>query len=375
MTQTIERWTPVEVDSYARPVQVEDATRGLCGVELPNGKGLLTWSTGANARFAVVDSPEKWVEDDVVSSPQALTSFSSGTVFRVACGLVGSALIATIQRVVGTEGQVQLWQANSVLNPSSWTLRGNVQQLVLDGNASPPDPCMIAGVPVIYGGKWVLPGTSFANDIGSWSMRAGVWTSPNGVAGWSRVVNQGYATGGRFLNFQSGQVGIDPDGRLVWWSSTDAEGTVADSRHGWRSALNDPDTWTFKFRSLDDGAPGFVAFPIRVGGVTLVQQGSGVLRWSETDPSDFTNWTGAVGLWRADGGTSTAPARTMRAVVTSRGVYFFWLDRVSFISKRTLWRIGRIGMRTESLIVGAILMEDGTAILMEDGTAILMEDT
>lgn len=201
-------WTPVTPSILAEPVQFETVDRGLCGVELVDGRGLLVWSSGGNTRGAVTASPEDWLVNGSVASSDAFT-IAGNTSCSATCWVYRNNIYVNAYEVVGGNARSRIYKANSRTNPAAgWTGIGTAIQGVageVHGSSIP----FIAD-----DGTWTLvQPTSFFTGVSSDHTLRGAVSTDEGVT-WTVVFNPGDNSAAE--ESQSRQLAAANDGTITW---------------------------------------------------------------------------------------------------------------------------------------------------------------
>lgn len=202
--------------AYSIPVQ-QGSVSNLCPALTPEGRGVLSWvdySLGV-LRCAVLDDYDEMFSDNVVSSGEVRTIWSSGsrTIWAGCVAVIGDELLAFVTHYLAENGRVECYVANDPEDPTSWALRGTVL------NHTAPNPIASttvrqAGPPtVLPSGRWLLPVHSwltFATSV--LEDGVGLHVSDDDGATWSTEVSsrRGAVFGGS-AGPQSTTVGFEPD--------------------------------------------------------------------------------------------------------------------------------------------------------------------
>lgn len=329
-SQTAIGFTPSTPNSYATPVTVEDATGGLCGARMPNGKGCLAWPNSGGVHFAVVDSTDDFQVDNVV------TAGSIGSVVANGSGVVASSvfcldgdLFVIANARLSNRGTIKLYKANSPTAPTSWSLFTTIQDVASGPDYYFSDP-LSAGIPLrLDSGRWVLVQPVYENAPGVIAQAVSAWTSDNAGASFTRRVDYQHQY---ILNYTTGvaaQTARDPaTGYLYFWSGSDAGGVTyglalwrsTDAGTSW-SIVNAPGgAWFYEphlTSIVDDGSILYAA------GVQVDEN-----IWSLSTVADNVNDFVSTGQsWHGPG--HSANTKTFKAVVTPGEVYYFWYNRVA----------------------------------------------
>lgn len=349
-SQTLRGWVPKSPSSYARPVQDEDATAGLCGAELPNGTGILLWPNGGEIHCAIVSSPKQFIVDDVVPLADVRVVATPGTTIRGTCVFMANGgLYCIANEHVSNVCTIRLYTANSTSNPTSWS----ASTIYTDHAGGPVfgNPNGVGMPLVLDSGRWVFATKVYDGPTSDthYETRMGVWITDNDGSSWTRTLTYShpYPAFGR-VEFVSQELAIDPaTGYLFMCSGTSISGVTYQNAL-WRST-DSGSNWT-----IMDGDGGnyftaprlspFVDNGIKVYASVPPQTGLGDSTFSifEYDGSGtlFTDWTDSGETWAAPG--SGPDELTFRGVVTRKGVYFFTLDKVMYVAAGG-WHTGYTG--------------------------------
>lgn len=348
---TLPGWEPETPITYARPVQDEDATAGLCGCELPGGGGCLVWPNGNDIRWAIVSSPDDFVVDDVVPSGDMHTLVALGggvqqlhsSVF-VVDGVLYCLVVARISNV----GSIKLYEADDPDAPTSWSLKTTLQSVAAAGSKFGNNSGV--GVPLILdSGRWVLPCPIWDPGDGAsfYAQNAGIWISDNDGTSFTKQLEYSHPYPGfPRTEDQAKVIAQDPATGDLWFTSSTSVSFVAVQTALWRST-DDGTSWT-----LVDGdggnyatAPRFNPFVdnennIYAASMSLAAGGS--ISWGiyvyDGSGATFADWTYTGESWPAPG--SSPDERTFKAIVAGNGVYFFTLDQVMRVLAQPLWHWG-----------------------------------
>jgi hypothetical protein len=342
---TLLGWQPRTPATYAQPVQVESATAGLCGAEMPDGRGILVWPNGGDAKFAVVSSPARFLTNNVVGSGD-IGTITSGSVTRTSVFTIDGGVYAMVDRWQGSGGvwSLKIYSADNPSNPTTWTLAATVLQTnsagIIFGYTT-----WGAGIPLkLDSGRWVLcqgggevgvpPGGGASGTF------AHAFYSDNGAAGpWTRAMSYGHHLSGfPRTTWVSAQVVADPaaSGDLYFTSSAQSpnEGLL------WRSQNNGV-TWT-KYNS--GWTDSFILSPAIDNGTTAFALGTNDLYTPTGDPTNIKvvagGWT-AHTQWTAPGMSTERDTR--KAIIAGGDMYYFVRDQVA--KSPGGWFVGFIGQR------------------------------
>lgn len=338
-SQTLLGWVPRAPAAYYRPVQVEDATGGLTGAGMPDGRGILMWPNGGAAKFAVVASPQAWLADDIVDSGD-IGTIVSGSVRRTAVYNIDGGIYATVDIWTGSNWTLRIYSADNPSNPTTWSLEATVKTTNTPG-AIFGFQDWAAGIPIkLDSGRWVLAqaGGETAADP-AWlasGIFAHAWYSDGGAAGpWVHVLEYGhYVSGFTRTDYVSSQVVADPaaGGDLYFTSYA----LSPNQSLVWRSQ-DDGESWTF-YNSLAN-AVGRPLSPVIDNGVTAHALWNTNVYTPTGDPTDMqTGWT-AGPLWVAPGMSNDTYSR--RAIIAGSSVYYFAEDQVA-PGGGNPWTVGRV---------------------------------
>ncbi len=352
---TLGGWEADTPPGYARPVQDEDATLGLCGAELADGSGILMWPVDSGeVHFALVSSPDDFVVDDVVPSGDIQVAYDTGTPSggtvasppQSSVFVVDGELYSISVSRSGGVGNVDLWIADDPINPTSFSLLTNIQT----ADASSGDhfgSYMGAPIPLILdSGRWVLVGPRFSTEGLTfwWAQNVGAWYSDDDGATWTDVLNYQHVYFFTRTDTMSKQCARDPITGDLFFTSMATTSFVAVQTALWRST-DDGESWT-----LVDGDGGnydtdprlttFVDNESRVFAATMFLSGGPNWRIYEYDGSGttFDDFDDTGEQWLAAG--ATPDENTFKAVVAGYGVYFFTLDQVMRVLAQPLWHWG-----------------------------------
>lgn len=324
-------YRPKTPTSHARPVQVESAVGGICGARTPDGHGVLLWPRAGGAFCAVVDSPERFLVDNSVSTVRTVLATGSG-VRDTSVFTVGAGLYALVMARIGGIQTMRLYVANDANDPTSWSIRSTIQSVTEAGTVfSLPKS---AGIPLVLpSGRWVLfcPGWRDEGD----GTAARSWVSDDAGVSWTAGLNYAHtSTGLPFTEFVSAQTHQATSG-LYGVSGSDAGG-VAVGLALWRST-DSGTSWSMVDTGAYNTQPRLTAF----AGDLYAMVAQRV--YSATSPGTFAGWSDTGQQWVPAGDDADAQERerTRKAVSIGGSVFFFWTDRVA----RTLggWSVGFIG--------------------------------
>lgn len=346
---TLTGWQPVTPTFYARPVQVESATAGISGAAMPDGRGVLVWPNGGRARFAVVDSPQAFLIDDIVESGD-IGTIVTGSVVRTAVYNIDGEIYVTVVTWTGSFTTTVIYQADDPSDPSAgWTLAGTLQSDNTPGSFFGTLEWG-AGVPIkLPSGRWVMGCGGWEVGFPPSAPASGsfvhAYYSDGGAAGpWNRTLLYGHHLSGfPRLEWVNAQVAHDPaTGDLFHYSmsSTTNEYTIwrsQDSGGSWTqynssNGLTGAGSWQMSF-PLDNGT---YAYAIH-GGLILVGDGAnGALTSANVDTG---GWSDTGESWLAPG--MTGDLNTRKLLVVGSAVFAFTLDEVAKLASE--WFVGFVG--------------------------------
>lgn len=345
---TLRGWRPKTPTFYARPVQDEDATAGLCGAELPNGTGILLWPISGEIHCAIVSSPKQFVVDDVVPLADVRVVATPGATVRATCVFMANGgLYCIANEHVSNVHTTRLYTANSATNPTSWS-----SSVIYTAHAGGPvfgNPNGVGMPLVLDSGRWVFATKVYDGPVTDthYEVRMGVWVTDNDGGSWTRTLTYShpYPAFGR-VEFVSQNMAHDPATGDLFFCSGTSISFVEYQNALWQST-DDGDTWT-----IVDGDGGnyftdprlspFVDNGITVYAAAPPQTGLGDTTFSifEGAGDQFTDWVDTGESWPAPG--SGPDELTFRGVVTRKAVYFFTLDRVMRVAGGG-WHTGYTG--------------------------------
>lgn len=333
-------WSPFTPNSYATPVQVEDATGGLCGAELPDGRGILVWPNGNNIRFAIVDSPLSFIVDDVVPAEDIQTAVAMADVVyhRTAVYMANGGLYITsvVRRYVGgvIYGFTTIYKANSPTNPSSWSLHCTLQTDSAQGAQFASSHG--AGIPLILeSGRWVLINPIFEGSLGTfpqfWAMYVGGWYSDDDGLTFTQTVAYKHIYFFVRVDQMSVQIARSPITGYLYFTSGSSAGGPEYTQALWRST-DSGTSWSIV--NVPNGAfgddyytkPHITAF-VDNGQMLFAMGGGSVYYLDPTTPgTEVLDWKYTGDAWAAPG--ASVQEVTQKAIVTTRGLYFFTYNQV-----------------------------------------------
>lgn len=353
---TLEGWQPVTPTFYAQPVLDESAVNGICGAELPDGRGILVWSQyGTAARFAVTPSTAEFLVDDSVPAAD-MADLVLGAVRATSCYVIDGEVYATVVTFDGATTTTRIYQADDPADPYlGWSIAATLQDDLTPGSRFGMEDWG-AGIPLVLdSGRWVFVQGCWQFGIGAGSAASGAnsaaWTSDGGAAGPWTLRNQyrhvfffsriefcsaqlasDPATG--FLYYSTATGAGGPDFGCVLWESQDDGATWG--LHGQPS----PGSWgnNHRLSAIVDNSTDVFAFGGAIGGAN---EWGNVLQRT----GDATNVQRVGGGW-TDTGEDWVPYVTghhlsRKAVVASQGVFFFEQDRVMFVGGGG-WLVGEV---------------------------------
>ncbi len=310
-------------------IQVEDATQGLTGAEMPDGRAILVWPNGGDAHFAVIASPSAWLANDIVEAGDVDTIVTDD-VNRTAVFNIDGEIYVTVNTWQGSGGEwtLKIYQADDPTDPyAGWTLASTVDTAFSPG-AIFGYSGWGAGIPLkLDSGRWVLcqGGGETGADPG-WAASgtfAHSWYSDSGAAGpWIHTLEYGhYLFGFPRTQWVSAQVVADPDasGDLYFTSgaSSTNEGLL------WRSQ-DDGASWT-SYNSLWSAWNRFS--PIIDNGVAVFSMSLEDLFSPGSDVTDLVSGWDQVEGWTAPG--MSTDEETRRAIIAIESVFYFVSDQVA----------------------------------------------
>lgn len=225
-SNTLVGWAPSPSFNYSRPVQV-GTVRDICGAELPDGKAVLTWNDGTTVKFAVVESPFKWLENNVVAPGDVGTITSPGGVLGSSVFVVGDGLYSIVHSVVSNSGRVELYQADSATSPTSWSLKSVLQATdPLVGPNFGHSPYASPIPIVLESGRWVLGGSFWVRAADWHGSGFWVWTSDDEGATWANRYQDNHIYFFARTSGTSVQLAQDPLTGYIYGHSNSGSGGV-----------------------------------------------------------------------------------------------------------------------------------------------------
>lgn len=344
---TLSGWTPRTPTNYARPVQVEDATSGLSGAKMPDGRAILVWPGGGDAHFAVVANPQAWLTDDIVEAGD-IGTIVTGSVTRTAVYNIDDQIYVTVDSWQGSGGvwTLDIYSADDPTDPyAGWTLEANVESANSPGSIF-GYTSWGAGIPLkLDSGRWVLcQGGGETGAMPGWAASgtfAHAWYSDNGAAGpWNHVLEYGhYLSGFPRTGWVSAQVAADPaaSGDLYFTS-----GAISTNEALlWRST-DDGASWTSYPASTGWGGAHQMLSPVIDNGSTVYAMDTTDFLTPTGDPTDLNvgtgGWSGSID-WPAPG--MSTDENTRKAIISAPSVFVFVLDQVAKLSGG--WHTGYVG--------------------------------
>lgn len=297
LNRTVAGYRPRSSDDYVVPVQ-EGSVHNLSVAVTPAGKGVFGWvdQTANELRCAVVADWRDLFTDDVVEAADVRTIWSSGTrTIHTGCiSVIGDELLAFVSHRLSNNGKVECYVADDVESPTSWSLRGTVQ------DHTAPDPASSltvrqSGPPtVLSGGRWVLPMHSWLTFASSALLDGlGLFTTDDSGSTWvTRISDRRGALFGGTAGPQATTVGYDPQGGSLWF------GAMIGSVAQWRAySSTDGASWASNEQASGNLTP---LYYIDNGSVLYAGLASGVAMqvYEVGDPASFASWTdlGVVGI-------------------------------------------------------------------------------
>jgi hypothetical protein len=205
----LDGWLPTTPTVAARPVQFETVVRGLCGMELPDGRGFLVWANGsAQLRAAVVSSPQDWLVNNSVTAGTAFTIPTANGCGGASCWEhLGELYINSSES--SSPATSRIYKANNPADPTAgWTYIGTALTYDSGGTKASSIPLRLDS------GRWIMVqnGSFFTGITGADNLR-GVYSDNNGAtwATWWNPGNSSYAFPSR-----SRQLALASDGRFNW---------------------------------------------------------------------------------------------------------------------------------------------------------------
>lgn len=220
----------------------------LTGCTLTDGRGLLVWCNGLNVRFAITTTPASWLADSVVTAASTAVTVTDH-LSSASCFMAGGYPHIVVSWVTPTVGYVRVYKGNDGANPTSWSLHGTVQSYA-DNRSDGAHPTYeegqrVAGIPYINGSTWTL-GTAVwggGGAVNTYWTHGAVCQSTDAGASWSTKINLTYGTAGRFTDFISPHVGLDPaSGYLYWMAGSTTSGSGTNTSQ-WCKSIDGGTTW------------------------------------------------------------------------------------------------------------------------------------
>lgn len=216
-------YRPRDAVFFARPVQV-GTVQGLTGAHTPGGRGVLVWKDGSAIRFATVPSFRDFGIDDVVAPGDVGTVVDFPgelEVVRPTISRVGSELMVVTSRQHGNPGQVyvEVWVPDSVETPTSWSLRGRIQDYAgLAFDSASVSATATGRIHRLPSGRLAIVAGLWDTFLGANFQHAGVWTSDNSGATWTLRYDLGLGfVGGSYIAVFPGALGWDPVTGRYWF--------------------------------------------------------------------------------------------------------------------------------------------------------------
>lgn len=348
VNRTDVNYQPTTATSFVRPVQI-GSVRNLCPSVTPGGKGFLSWvdRTANQLRCAVLDVWPLMFEDNIVTSGQVRTIYAgnSRTISTGCAAVINGNLYAFVSHWLGTNGLIECYIANSVENPTSWSLRGTIR------NHSAPNPGSVRSVrqsgppTVLPSGRWLLPMHSWLTFAAS-TLEDGqsMFTSNDEGVTWEMEYNV------RKSALQSGTAGPQST-TIAYQPSTDDYLTAShigpvtqwdlyhstDGSSSWtRTEYSDGVTGRNPHFFIDDGVDLYAA-----------QYVSGNAKiYKVVDRTNITTWTdtGHIGITGLYGGFEDDGFQIVMLVLSgSKRVVFAQKDRIAVPELGRTWWVGTNG--------------------------------
>lgn len=327
-------YTPSTPTSFARPVQVRDATGGLSGVETPDGHGVLMWANSGEIFCAVVDTPMDFIVDDIVPLIDIRTVASpGGTIYGTSVFMANSDLLCVSHEHVSNRCHVRVRKANNPNDPTIWTVLSDIW----DRNSGGPffgDPSG-CGVPLIMdSGRWVYGGKGCEGFSDAFqAVNAIVYTSDDSGASWQQRLIYAHPNFFPRTEFTSDHIAIDPVTGFLWWMSGTTISFVSHQIAIWHSA-DDGTTWTISSAGTTVYTQPHIQPAINSGTNIYAIPNDGGIYVYDGSGYDVTDWIYTGENWAAPGvhKDPDVPGKpqTTKMVITSFGVFFFVFDQVMF---------------------------------------------
>lgn len=345
---TLAGWQPSTPPFYAQPVQVESATGGITGAQMPDGRGVLVWPNSGAAKFAVVASPSAFLIDNIVGSGD-IGTIVSGDVVRTAVYNIDNEIYATVVTWSGTVTTTKIYQADDPSDPAGgWTAAGTLQNDNTPGLRFGTEQWG-AGVPVkLASGRWVLGQGGWEVGFPPGAAASGAFVhayySDSGAAGpWIRTLLYGHHLAGfPRTDWMSAQVAVEPATGDIFHSST---ATPPNQVTIWRSQ-DDGATWG-QFDASDgvSGGAHRLSFVINNGSDIFAIADNGFYI-GDAASGPITSANNGTGGWSDTGENWSAPSMstdlvTRKALVVGGSVFTFALDQVAKLG--AAWFVGFIG--------------------------------
>lgn len=326
-------WRPRAPTFFARPVLDEDATGGpLCGAELPDRTGCLVWANGGNVRFAHTPDTATWLVDDSVPAADYGTVVATGnTIYGTTVFVAAGSLYAIVSHTTGSLHKIELYVANNVNLPTSWTYKSTIWSFAASGGffGNPEG----TGHPIILAsGRWVFA-SKMVDGVPS-SFRAvnlRITTSDDNGTTWTERYFYGHDVTFPRTEFVGAHIGTDPATGNLWvMSGTSISGPA--HQIALHRSVDDGTTWTIEHAAgypytnpqpipfLNNGSE-LWAFDAKYF-LTFMRYITG----SDGFP-DSTGWFNSGTSWVAPG-ASYYDSGQQRGIVTRKAVYFFMGDQV-----------------------------------------------
>lgn len=346
-TGVLNGFTLTQPSVQAQPVQDESAAGGLCGAETPDGHGILVWPSSGGIHYAIVDSVRDFVVDDVVPAANIQTAVATGNgVHDTSVFVINGSLYILAHAQTATVGTTKLYKADNPNAPTSWALRNTLSSIDTTG-IRVGSPHSI-GIPLeLPSGRWVLFCEGWEEGFSaSYSNAVRAWYSDDEGATFTPVLQyEHYSTGIPTVSFVSTQTAAHPSTGYLYASSGSGAGGVEYPLAWWESQ-NAGESWAIVDSSLDFYDDPLLS-PFLSNGSTLFAQGGGgggggpwgadMFKLSGS-AAVMTNWVDSGVFYSLDG---TQDYETRKAIITSAGVFYFWLDKVSFMGAG--WYVGFVG--------------------------------
>lgn len=352
VNRSASNYRPRAGGSYAIPVQM-GSVRNLCPTITPTGQGILSWvdESANELRCAVLPNWRSMFRDDVVESGDVHTVWSGAdTIHTGVCWAWGGDLYAFVSHYDGVAftAATEMYAADDVENPASWSLVSALQTVSFSG-ISPPFTVRQGGQPtVLDSGRWVLPWHTWRSFVGAMVDGLGLFISDDSGGSWSKIIDDRRAAGlGGTAGPEATTVGHEPSSGDLWF------GAIIGSVDQWRpyQSADDGSSWVDNEQPsgnlvphyyIDDGTDLYAAlFNTHLSSDTTVDL------YRVNDPTDPGGWDdlGLVALESAtddlNDGMQVVPLFAASGGLLT--VAFTWRERIA--RSRSGSHVGYVGKR------------------------------